>query len=111
VLDGSVSYIFKQEAVLMLPLELNYSGMVVQYSKDLLFNFKALSRLLLSDTAPKPLNFRRVHDTLFLRRDGKLEDGCIVEGGNVVVRTGGDKGLDFPWIPLIGRYRSAYHVA
>jgi hypothetical protein len=29
----------------------------------------------------------------------KLEDGRLVEGGNVVIRAGGDKGADSPWIP------------
>jgi hypothetical protein len=56
----------------MLPLELNYSGTVAQYSKDLLLNFKPFHGCF-SDTPPKPLNFRRVYDTLFPPRDGKLE--------------------------------------
>jgi len=53
------------------------------------------------DAALKPLALRRICDTLPLWCDGKLEDGCLVEKGNIVVCAGGDKGLNSPWIPRI----------
>lgn len=74
--------------------------MLVQYSKYLLFDLETFHGCC-SNTAPKPLSFSRVYDTLFPRRNGKLEDGCVVEMGNVVVRAGGDNGVDSPWIPSL----------
>ena len=66
--------------------------MFARYYKDLFFDRKTFhgSR---SEIAPKSPSFSRVYDTLFLRRIRKLEDGCVVEEGNVVVRASGDKGV------------------
>ena len=42
--------------------------------------------------APKSPCFSRVYDLLSPRRNRKLEDGRVVEGSDVVVRAGGNKG-------------------
>ena len=81
----------------MLHFELNDSGVLAQYSKDLPFDCETLNGCR-SKTAPQSLSISRVYSILFLRHNGKLEDGCVVEEGNIVVRAGGDKGgaVDFP---------------
>jgi hypothetical protein len=61
--------------------------------------YRSLTVLL---TTPKYLShFSRVFHSRFARHNWKLEDGHLVEGGNVGIHGGGggDKGADFLWIP------------
>lgn len=47
--------------------------------------------------------------SLFSRHNRKFEYGRLVEGGNAVIRAGGDKGADSFWIlglKIVGVYRS-----
>jgi hypothetical protein len=83
----------------VLHFEWNDSGVLAQYSKDLPFDCETLNGCR-SKTAPQSLSISRVYSILFLRHNGKLEDGCVVEEGNIVVRAGGDKGgaVDSPWV-------------
>jgi hypothetical protein len=59
-----------------------------------------------SNTTLKSLYFSRIFHSLFSRHNRKLEDGRLVEGGNVVIRAGGDKGADLSWIPGLGERRT-----
>jgi hypothetical protein len=45
------------------------------------------------------LYFSRVFHLLISRHNRKLEYGRLVEVGNVVIRAGGDKGVDSLWVP------------
>jgi len=62
------------------------------------------------DARHRHVRHRRAHRTLLRnlctsfhsllsRHNRKLEDGRLVEGSNVVIRAGGDKGADSSWIP------------
>lgn len=82
----------------MLSLDLNYLRMIPQCSKYLFLNLKAFYSGF-SDTAPKPLSVRGVCAIRLLWRDGKLQDGGVINESNEVVCAGSNDGTD-----LLGYY-------
>jgi hypothetical protein len=51
-----------------------------------------------SNTTPKSSHFSQVFHSRFSWHNRELEDGRLVEGDNVVIRAGGDKGVNSSWI-------------
>jgi hypothetical protein len=82
----------------MLSLDLNYPRMLPQSSENLFLNLKAFHGGI-SDTASKPLGFSGIYAFRLLWRDGKLQDGGVINKSDEVICAGSNNEADVSRMP------------